>query len=738
MKELPLITPVSSSCCSTEATSDACCAPALESATDSTSEVRGEVDGLRVVLAIDGMDCASCAITLERSVRQVDGVHRAVVNFAAARLDVVHDEAATTHDIERAVQRAGFRVADPDHGAGSSYWRTSRARLTASAGVLYLMGLIALLAPVPEAATIAVFASCIALAGLPVFRSAWVALRARHLDMNVLMSAATVGATIIGEWAEAASVVVLFSIGNALQAYAVDRTRNAVRALVKLTPLEVTVLRDGIETLMEAGEVQVDDHFVVRPGERIALDGRIVEGSSSLNEAPVTGESMVVEKSIGDRVLSGTLNTDGALVVRAERLAADSTLQHIIRLVEQAQATKAPTEQLVDRFSRIYTPIVVLASLALIIVPVLLGGDPSTWVYRGLALLIIACPCSLVISTPVTVVSAIGAASRRGVLIKGGEALEAMGRMHVLAFDKTGTLTEGRPVVTSVHVVGDVTRERALVLAGSVERRSQHPLAHAILTAAEGLDLLEPTQFMSIPGRGAAAQIDGQQVYVGSPRLLHEHSIATDTITSQLDAIHEAGETPVVLATTGGPLAAFGISDAIRHDARDALDELRRAGISRMLMITGDSEQAAKRVADELGLEHRAELLPQDKLEIIRELHARHGIVGMVGDGVNDAPALAAASVSFAMGAAGSDAALEAADVALMSDDLHHIGRAVRLSRAAERIIRQNVVWSLLIKGAFVLFAPFGLVTLWAAVLADMGTSLAVTANGLRLFRHDR
>jgi Cd2+/Zn2+-exporting ATPase len=686
-------------------------------------------------MSIDGMDCASCAVTLERSVQQVDGVQRAVVNFASGRLDVIHDDAATARDIEQAVHRAGFRVASQDGSAGSSYWSSARARLTLAASILYAIGLTSYLTDVPDRATIAIFAACIALAGLPIFRAAWVAIRARHMDMNVLMSAATIGAAIIGEWAEAASVVVLFAVGNALQSFAVDRTRNAVRALARLAPSEVLVIRDGDQRLVDVAQVVVGELCVVRPGERIAIDGTIVEGSSSVNEASVTGESNPIDKSAGDSVLSGTLNADGSLVVRAERAAADSTLQQIVRLVEQAQSTKAPTEQLVDRFSRIYTPIVVLASLTLIAVPILLGGDASTWVYRGLALLIIACPCSLVISTPVTVVSAIGAASRRGLLIKGGEALEATGRMRAIAFDKTGTLTEGRPVVSSVQTVDGFDRERALVLAASVERRSEHPLAHAILTAADGLELLEPSQFTSVPGRGAAAQVDGTMLYVGSPRLMRESGIPVEGIEELLRTVDEAGETPVILADAQRPLAVFGLADAIRHDARASIQALRHAGIQHIVMLTGDSRHAARRVADDLGLEYHAELLPEDKLRVIQELRDEHSIVGMVGDGVNDAPALAAASVSFAMGAAGSDVALESADVALMQDDLRHLVGAVHLSRSAERIIRQNVIVSLVIKGAFVLLAPFGLVTLWAAVLADMGTSLAVTGNGLRLFR---
>ena len=741
MKQLPMIDPSprpaesASGCCDPVAGTSCCDDTAADTSEPTREHDDSSLDGSRLVLSIDGMDCASCAVTLERSVAKVPGVQRAVVNFAAGRLDVVHDELATERHVEQAVERAGFRVASSGPGVATSYWKTRRARLTIVAAVLYVIGLASYIDGSLDGLRIGLFAASMAVAGWPILRSALVAIQARHLDMNVLMSAAAIGAAIIGEWAEAASVVVLFAVGNALQSHAVDRTRSAVRALATLAPPTVLRQVDGVEEVVDASAIVVGDSFIVRPGERIAIDGTVVEGASSVNEAPVTGESTPVEKAIGDSVLSGTLNADGSLVVRAERTAERSTLQQIVRLVEQAQATKAPTEQLVDRFSRIYTPIVVAAATLLVVVPILLGEDASTWVYRGLALLIIACPCSLVISTPVTVVSAIGAASRRGFLIKGGEALEAMGHMRALAIDKTGTLTEGRPVMSSIHVTDGTDRTRALVIAAAIERRSEHPLAHAILSAADGHELPTPTEFESLPGRGATANVDGVAYAVGSPRLMRERGFSDDAIGHLLDAVRDAGETPVILASDDGPLAVFGLADSIRHDARAALDAMRAAGIARIVMLTGDSSHAARRVAQELDIEYQAELLPEDKLRVVEELRREHGVVGMVGDGVNDAPALAAASVSFAMGAAGSHAALESADVALMQDDLRHLAAAVALSRSAERIIRQNVAVSLVIKGAFVLAAPFGVVALWVAVLADMGTSLAVTGNGLRLFR---
>nr|MDP9487963.1 cation-translocating P-type ATPase [Actinomycetota bacterium] len=479
----------------------------------------------------------------------------------------------------------------------------------------------------------------------------------------------------------------------------------------------------------------VGETLVVRPGERLAVDGKVVEGSSAVDEAPVTGESVPVEKGAGDAVYSGSLNGQGGLLVRATRRAGDSTLQRIARLVEEAQAKKAPAEQFVDRFSRVYTPVVVAVAVALAVVPPLLGAGFGEWFYRALALLIIACPCALVISTPVTVVSGIGAASKRGILVKGGVALEAAGRLKALAFDKTGTLTEGRPVLSRTVALDGRGEAEVLALAAALERRSEHPLAHAILTAADGVEPRTVSGFRSIAGRGAKGDLDGKRYLIGSPRLFAERGVPLDGANEALEAVERAGETPVVLGDEDGPLAVFGLADSLRPDAKATVEALRRAGVGELVMLTGDAEAPARRVAEELGVSYRARLLPEQKIEAVRELVADHGEAGMVGDGVNDAPALAASSVGFAMGAAGTDVALETADVALMQDDLPKLAEAVRLSRAAEGIIKQNVAVSIAIKGLFVLLAPFGLVALWLAVLADMGTSIAVTLNGLRLFR---
>ena len=733
---------------------DACCGPGVDccegeaglvAATPTTREANPEtpenitLEGLeRTVVRVEGMDCASCAATVERRVGQLPGVHRAVVNFAAGRLDAEHDPGLALEEIEKAVRDAGYGVESTQEVERPPFWRTPRAVSVFASALLFVLGLALGLAGAPEVASVAAYLTAIAVGGVPIFRAAIAGLRARHMDMNVLMSAATIGAVGIGEWAEAASVVVLFAAGNALQVYAIDRTRGAVRALARLAPDEVLVRRDGSERLVGAGEVAVGETVVVRPGERLALDGEVVEGRTTVDESPVTGESTPVEKGPGDAVYSGSLNGGGGVLVRVLREASDSTLQRIARLVEEAQATKAPAEQFVDRFSRLYTPIVVAAAVVLAVVPPLLGGEFGTWFYRALALLIIACPCALVISTPVTVVSGIGAASRRGILVKGGAALEAAGRLKALAFDKTGTLTEGRPVVSRVVPLDGRGEAEALLLAAALERRSEHPLAHAILSAANGRELPEIENFRAVAGRGAEGVVAGQRYLVGSPRLFDERGIALSPAREALAEVEASGETPVVLGGEDGPLAVFGLADSPRPDARATLESLRGAGVGELVMLTGDAEAPARRIAEELGIGYRAGLLPEQKVEAVRELVSKHGDVGMVGDGVNDAPALAASSVGFAMGAAGTDVALETADVALMQDDLPKLAEAVWLSRSAEAIIKQNVYVSILIKGLFVLLAPFGLVALWLAVLADMGTSIAVTLNGLRLFRRGR
>ncbi|CAN5906094.1 heavy metal translocating P-type ATPase [soil metagenome] len=688
----------------------------------------------KTVLLVEGMDCASCATTVERRVAGLPGMRRAAVNFSAGRLDAEHAPQLSRGEIERTVKAAGYSVSET-RIEEPRIWLTKRTLSVLASTLLFVLGFSLGIAGAPEGLRVLVFLAAIVVGGWQIFRAALAGIKARHLDMNVLMSGAVIGAVGIGEWAEATLVVVLFAAGNALQSYATDRTRGAVRALARITPDEVLVRRNGSQFTVPVEEVVVGETVIVRPGERLAIDGEVVEGASALNEAPITGENAPVEKQPGDEVYSGSLNGAGGLLIRSTKVAEDSTLQKITHLVEQAQASKAPSEQFVDRFSRYYTPLVVAAAAGLALVPPAFGASFDEWFYRALALLIIACPCALVISTPVTVVSGIGAASRRGILIKGGAALEAVGKLRALAFDKTGTLTEGRPSLSRVVALDGVDQTIYLRLAAALERRSEHPLAHAVLSAVDVEGLPDVENFRSIPGRGAEGNVRGRRYMIGSPRFLTSHGLSLQNAAQALETLEQAGETPVLLADSTTILAVLGIADTLRGEAKFTVRELREAGIEELIMLTGDADAPARRTADALGISYRSGLLPEQKIEAVRELVAEHGSAGMVGDGVNDAPALAASSVGIAMGAAGTDVALETADVALMQDDLPRLAESVKLSRAASGIIRQNIAASILIKGVFVMLAPFGLVTLWLAVLADMGTSIAVTLNGLRLFR---
>jgi Cd2+/Zn2+-exporting ATPase len=676
---------------------------------------------------VEGMDCASCARTVEKAVAGLPGVEAAQVSFGSGMLAVSGrvDEGA----VSAAVSRAGYRLVTRASPDGPGFWREPRTPCTVVAIVLLAVAVAASLAGASRAVAEPLYLVSMAVGGWPIARAAEAALRRRSLDMNVLMTLAAVGAVGIGAYAEGAWVLVLFAVGTSLEALAFDRSRRSVRALMELAPARARVVDEHGERLVPVDEVTPGTRVLVRPGERVPLDGDVVTGASSIDQAPITGESVPVDKQPGDGVFAGTLNGTGALSVAVTRSAADSTVQRIARLVQEAQGSRAPSERFVDRFARTYTPLVFAVALALATVPPLLGGEPSTWIYRALALLIVACPCSLVISIPVAVVSAVGRAARDGVLIKGGQALEHLARVRTVALDKTGTLTYGRPSLAAVVALDGLGDADALRLAAAVERHSEHPLAEAIVAAARdsGLAVAEPDAVEAAPGRGVTATVDGRELWMASPRLASERLVGLPEAVLEQEA---AGRTAVVLGEGDRALAVLALADPPRSDAARAVAELP----ARAVMLTGDNRRVADAVGQAVGIEaRRAGLLPEDKLLAIRELAEQAGPVAMVGDGINDAPALAAADVGIAMGAAGTDAALQAADVALMTDDLERLPRAMRLARRAARVMRQNVVASLLVKGLFVILAPLGFVTLVAAVAADMGMSLLVTLNGLRL-----
>ena len=570
--------------------------------------------------------------------------------------------------------------------------------------------------------------------GLDTLKKGWIALRHLSLNMNFLMSLAVIGAVAIGQWPEAAVVIFLFAAAEMIEALSLDRARNAIKGLMAMTPDTATVQADGAWQQLAAADVAIGAIVRVKPGERVPLDGIVVEGGSTVNQAPITGESMPVEKRVGDAVFAGTINEHGAFDYRVTAVQAESTLSRIVRSVQQVQGERAPTQRFVDQFARYYIPIVVVLALLVAILPPLLMSQPfQPWLYRALVLLVIACPCALVISTPVTIVSGLAAAARRGILIKGGVYLEQGRKLKALALDKTGTITSGKPAVTDVIAL-DGDERRLLQLAASLAHRSGHPVSHAVAVHWKDGTLIDVRDFEALAGRGVKGEVEGRIYHLGNHRLMHELGFCNAELEARLDALERDGETAIVL-TGDRPLLSVAVSDTAREHGAAAIAELQRLGVA-VTMLTGDNPHTAQAIAAQVGIaDARGNLLPEDKLDAITELSTRHGYVGMVGDGINDAPALAKADIGFAMGAAGTDTALETADVALMDDELGKLPTFIRLSRRAHAILVQNIAIALGIKLVFLALALAGEATLWMAVFADMGASLIVVFNGLRLLR---
>ena len=702
----------------------------------------GLVDGDREApwtFDVAGMDCGDCARTIEAGVRRVPGVGEAAVAFATATLSVTPAAGGLAReDIVSAVRQAGY-AATPRGAAvadGPPWWRTRRVVETEVAAVLWLVGFGLERGGVDRLASAAPYLAAMVVAGHPVARASWFALRARRADMNLLMTIAAVGAVAIGEVGEGATVLVLFAIGLTLQSTTIARTRRAIQALVRLAPEEATVRRDGVETRVPVGSVAVGETVVVRPGERVAVDGIVVTGRSAVDQAPITGESTPVEVEPGASVYAGSINGEGAIEVRSTKAARDTTLARMLHAVEEAQASRAPAQAFVDRFAAVYTPIVIAAALVVALVVPLLVGDTRDWIFTALVLLVVACPCALVISTPVALVAAIGSASRRGVLLKGGAAIEALASVRAVAFDKTGTLTAGRPAVTDVMALGGGSEEALLARAAAVEALSTHPVALAIVRAAveRGIAVPAVIEARGVPGRGATAELGGETLVVGSRRLF---ATIPGEVEARLTDFEREGRTAVLVGVGDRIEGIVAVADPVRPASAAAVAALHRLGL-RTVMLTGDNRHTAERIAGEVGVaEVHAGLLPEDKVAAVKALR-RGGPVAMIGDGVNDAPALATANVGVAMGLAGSDVAIEAADVALMGDDLAQLPVAVRLSRRTMAIIRQNVAASLVVKAAFLGLTLAGATNLWLAVVADVGMSLLVTSNSLRLLRAER
>jgi Cd2+/Zn2+-exporting ATPase len=694
---------------------------------------------------VEGMDCHEEVALIDRRLKGLPGLERYRADVMLGRLVVTYDAAKlSTSAIAEAVAATGMR-AWLEHEAPTrvSERQGARARqsLLAVSGAALAVGFGLELAGVARPAAMLCFGVAIGTGGGYWAGRAWSAARMFALDINVLMLIAVVGAIAIGQWSEAATVTFLFAIAQWLETFNMERARHAIRALMELAPAEALVRRDGRDVRVAVDDVSVGDVVVVRPGEKVPLDAMVVAGASDVNQAPITGESMPVAKAPGAEVFAGTINGAGALEVRVTHLRRDSTLARIIDLVQHAQSERAPSQTFVERFARVYTPAVVALAAALAIVPPLVFDQPfTTWAYRALVLLVISCPCALVISTPVSIVSALAGAARKGVLIKGGRHLETLARVACVAFDKTGTLTRGTPEVTRIEPINGATAREVLRVAAALEARSSHPIAQAILRRAvrEGIVTPAGERHEALPGLGAEGVVDGEPALAGNHRLFEERGLCSAVQEKHLAAMEDDGYTVVMVAHRGRAIGVLAVADSARDAGPAAVEALRAGGLAHIVMLTGDQAATAGRIAAELGItEVRAGLMPEEKVAAVRELKAAYGSVAMVGDGVNDAPALAAADVGIAMGAAGSDTALETADIALMADELLRIPYALRLSRATVRTIQLNIALSIGLKAVFLGLAAVGMATLWMAVAADMGASLLVIANGLRLLRFD-
>jgi|694.fasta_scaffold15557_10 Cd2+/Zn2+-exporting ATPase len=622
--------------------------------------------------------------------------------------------------------------------------------LVAVSGILLGVGLaLGWLKIGPDWLKTVVFAVSTLSGGMLVFPAAWNALLGKRLDMNVLMTVAVTGAWIIGEQGEAAAVVFLFSLSELLESWAATRARRAVQALLELSPPTAIVIgADGNERETAVAEVAIGAEIRIRSGSRVPLDGDVISGNSSVDQAPITGESVPVDKAPGDSVFAGTVNQEGSLTVRVTKAAGDSTLARIIQLVGEAEEQKPPTQRWVDRFAAIYTPAVFIAAILVAVIPPLLMGQAwNPWVYRALVLLVIACPCALVIATPVSIVSGLTALARRGVLVKGGIYLEAVAQLRALAVDKTGTITQGKPEVTTITTVSTLTENDILSHAASINQHSDHPLALAIVAAAtsRNLSIASSTHFQSITGQGAKALIAGQQYFIGNHRMAHDAGLCSPEIEKIIAKIEANGQSLTILSRAARPeregevLGIIAIADTLRPEVTEALMLIHQAGIEKIIMLSGDNQRTVSAIAKQAGIDESiGDLMPEQKVDHLKKLVTQYTHVGMIGDGVNDAPALAIASVGFAMGAIGSDTAIETADIALMKDDLRKVAEAVFVGRRALRIIRFNITFALIIKAIFLTLAFLGITGLWLAILADTGATLIVIGNSLRLLKRAR
>jgi Cd2+/Zn2+-exporting ATPase len=702
---------------------------------------------LESVFRIEAMDCPTEEALLRKRLSEVPGVVELGFDLMRRQLTVQHS-LASIDPIVAAVASLGMTAEPAVSGVPDEAHALAPAQSRESWWPLLVAGVAALASEAAEWLGLAtpylpaaLALAAVALGGIGTYRKGWIALRNLTLNINALMTIAVTGAMLIGQWPEAAMVVVLFALAERIEAASLDRARNAIRGLMAMTPEEATVKQANGEWLtLDARKVEIGSTVRLKPGERVPLDGVVSAGNSAVDQAPITGESVPVDKAKGDPLFAGTVNQSGELEYVVSAKADESTLARIIHAVESAQGTRAPTQRFVDQFARVYTPVVfAVAFLCAIGPPLLFSGDWLAWIYKALVLLVIACPCALVISTPVTIVSGLSAAARRGILIKGGVYLEQGRHLQWLALDKTGTITVGKPALTDFALVSGAEQE-ALTMAVSLASRSDHPVSKAVAESpqAKSVEVQAVDSFEALLGRGVKGRIGGQLFYLGNHRLIEELKLCSSALEARLNVLELQGKTTVLVASEQAVLALFGVADTVKESSREAVAQLHALGI-KTLMLSGDNQHTAAAIARQVNIDDaKGNQLPEDKVSAIAALTGKEGVVGMVGDGINDAPALARADIGFAMGAAGTDTAIETADVAIMDDDLRKIPEFVRLSKATAAVLKQNIALALGVKAIFLGLTLAGMGTMWMAVFADMGTSLIVVINGLRLLRAGR
>ncbi|REJ65710.1 MAG: cadmium-translocating P-type ATPase [Planctomycetota bacterium] len=695
---------------------------------------------------VNNLDCEQDAGRLRRALDSVQGINVIRVFPSTAKVRVTIDEGVIAQErLETYLSEAGFPVARDRQQVGPPpLWKNPKVLASGASGVLLLVGWLLSWTGMPTGGPLALYLSAILVGGYFFGREAIEDLiHERRIGIELLMSVAAIAAFALGQWAEAAMLVFLYSISEALEGYTEAKTRSAIRALMDLTPKTALVRRNSTEAEIPVEEVRVGDIFLVKPGQSLPTDGEVIRGQSSVNQAPVTGESVPVEKQAGDVVYAGSINGEGSLEVSAVKAFADNTISRIIQMVEEAQERKGESQRFIEKFGARYSPAVLLTGIVLAVVgPLLFAASWVDWIIRATVFIVAAAPCALVISIPVTLVASLGTAARKGVLIKGGVFIEQLARVSVVALDKTGTITRGEPEVTDVVVpegADDAARPKLLSVAAGIERLSQHPLAEAIVRHAEaaGVTPADVSHFQSLTGAGASANVDGEAFYIGKPSLFQvELRVNLATLNPEIERLETAGNTVVVIGTKNRAWGLLAIRDTIRPNARQAIESLHQVGVQKVVMLTGDNERTAQAIADEAGIdEFHANLKPEDKVEKVRELAERYGHVAMVGDGVNDAPALAEATVGVAMGAAGTDVALETADVALMADDLDKLVYALKLARRNQKLVNQNLALSAIVIGSLVIGAVAGWFSLPIAVLGHEISEFIVIGNGLRMLR---